>query len=238
MISKTNIEKQLQKVRSKRITEEAVLQEVQTIFSKNEDERNLIINRLNDGDQATPNIFNFDLLESDRIYHRDDIKQLCIDYRLRFLDSRLFKGNIPEEAVSKIRTLENTHQTTLEGFKIVAPAKLMKLQNADDPLLFAPMGNQFYYLIHKWGNDLHPLRKLKVWPYKSFENLVITIFLVSMLLTYMAPLQMLSKTEGIQEYGLLFLFIFKGVAGTVLFYGFAKGKNFNNAIWNSKYYNA
>ena len=41
-----------------------------------------------------------------------------------------------------------------------------------------------------------------------------------------------------QEYLLLFLFMFKAVGGIVLFYGFAKGKNFNNAIWNSKYYNA
>ena len=35
----------------------------------------------------------------------------------------------------------------------------------------------------------------------------------------------------------IILFMFKAVAGIALYYGFAKGKNFNTAIWNSKYYN-
>mgnify|MGYP006897565197 CR=1 FL=1 len=33
-------------------------------------------------------------------------------------------------------------------------------------------------------------------------------------------------------------FIFKAIAAVVLYYGFAAGKNFNTAIWNSKYFNA
>jgi hypothetical protein len=114
----------------------------------------------------------------------------------------------------------------------------MKLENADDPLLFAPMGNDYYYLIHKWGNDLHPFRKVLMWPYKTFENLVFTVLLISMLLTGITPLQLFSAGNPNQEYLLFFLFVFKGVAGIVLFYGFSKGKNFNKAIWRSKYYNA
>jgi hypothetical protein len=120
----------------------------------------------------------------------------------------------------------------------MAPAKLLKLENADDPLLFASMGNGYYYLIHKWGNDLHPFRKALMWPYKTFENLVFTIFVMSILLTAITPMQVFTQREiGNQEYLLMFLFMFKAVGGTVLFYGFAKGKNFNTAIWNSKYYN-
>jgi hypothetical protein len=112
------------------------------------------------------------------------------------------------------------------------------LENADDPLLFAPMGNDYYYLVDKWGDDLHPLRKWLMWPYRNFENLIVTIFLVSVLLTLITPVGLLHKDPGMQEYILLFLFMFKSVGGVVLYYGFAKGKNFNNAIWDSKYYNA
>jgi hypothetical protein len=154
------------------------------------------------------------------------------------LDARYFKGPFPDEAITKIRTLEKDHHTTLKGFKIVAPSKLMKLENADDPLLFAPMGNDYFYLIHKWGNDLHPFRKAMVWPYKTFENLVFTILIVSIFLAGITPLHFFSTGNPTQEYLLYFLFVFKGVAGIVLFYGFSKGKNFNNAIWRSKYYNA
>ena len=85
---------------------------------------------------------------------------------------------------------------------------------------------------------MHPFRKLLMWPYKNFENLVITVFLLSALLTAITPMGLFTHTAAMQEYILMFLFMFKSVGGIVLFYGFAKGKNFNNAIWDSKYYNA
>ncbi len=238
MLERTDIEKQLNKLRSKRISSEDLLSEVHRIFAQNDAERSAIGNVLSEKNSGNQNSFTLDLLESDQIYSLEDIRKLCVDYRLRFLDSHFFKGEIPEEAITKIRMLEKQHQTSLKGFKVVAPAKLLKLENADDPMLFAPMGNDYFYLIHKWGNDLHPLRKLLMWPYKSFENLVFTVFVLSIFLTSIMPIELFSKNAHYQEYLMLFLFIFKGVGGMVLFYGFAKGKNFNTAIWNSKYYNA
>ncbi len=238
MFSQTNIKNQLIKYRSKRIAEVAVMDEVQRIFSENEKHREKIISNLENNTSEIDNHFNLEELEASNIFHLSDIKKLCITYRLRFLDSHYFKGSFPEEAISEIRKLENMHHVSLGNFKIVAPAKLLKLENADDPLLFAPMGNDYFYLVHKWGNDLHPLRKLLMWPYKNFENLVFTVFVLSVFLTAITPITWFTKTGGMQEEILLFLFIFKMVAGIVLYYGFAKGKNFNGAIWNSKYYNA
>ncbi|RFN57823.1 hypothetical protein [Marixanthomonas ophiurae] len=238
MLTKTNIELKLEQVRDKRISEENILEEVASIFSENETNRLLIKETLTKGTSEKDNSFNFDKLHSNRIYHILDIQRICVDYRLRFLDSRFFKETIPEEAVTKIRQLEREHDTSLKNFKIIAPAKLLKLENADDPLLFAPMGNDYFYLIHKWGNDLHPFRKVLMWPYKTLENLVVTIFFISLLLTSITPIHLFSTGPTTQEYILLFLFIFKSVGGMVIFYGFAKGKNFNTAIWNSKYYNA
>ena len=105
------------------------------------------------------------MLHTDKIFHIKDIKTLCINYRLRFLDAHFFKGDFPEEAISKIRELEKIHRSKLTGFKIVAPSKLLKLENLDDPLLFASMGNDYFYLIHKWGNDLKWYRRLLVLPF-------------------------------------------------------------------------
>ena len=238
MFSRTNIEKQLLKYRSKRIDEQAIMDEVRRIFSENEIQREEIIAALTEKSVETENAFNFDLLDTNHIFHIEDIKNLCINYRLRFLDSRYFKADFPEATISEIRSLENQHGLALKNFKIVAPAKLLKLENADDPLLFAPMGNNYFYLIHKWGNDLHPFRKLLMWPYKSFENLVFMVAVLSFLITALMPMQWFTPNANFQEYLFLFLIIFKGVGGMVIFYGFSKGKNFNGAIWNSKYYNA
>ena len=114
MFSQTNIKFQLEKYRAARIAEEVIMSEVKEIFSQNEKERDKILNTLkNETSDNSGNDFNFDLLDGRKIYHLEDIKKLCIDYRLRFLDSHYFKGEIPEEAVSRIRDLENNHQTSI-----------------------------------------------------------------------------------------------------------------------------
>lgn len=239
LFEKTNVEEKLQKRRTSDGILFNPLELVSDILEENEAARLQISETLETPSQQDTNAFYLDLLETEQIYHVDTIKKICVDYRLRFLDSARFKGPIPEEALSKIRRLEKEHDTKLDGFKIMAPAKLMKLENADDPLLFAPIGNGYYYLIHKWGNDLHPFRRLLMWPYKNFDNLILSIFVISILLTAISPMQVFTKKiPGMTEYILLFLFMFKAVGGVVLYYGFAKGKNFNEAIWNSKYYNA
>lgn len=183
------------------------------------------------------NQFDFDQLESNRIFHRDAIKKICIDYRLRFLDLSYFKADVPDEAIDKIQALEESHKTEVKHMKIVAPSKLFRLKNADDPLLFVPMGNDYYYLIHKWGNDLHPLRRLMMWPFKNIITSIISILLFSLLLTAMMPLSLFGSQSNSSDFLLIFLFMFKSIAAVVIYYAFASGKNFNRAIWDSNYYN-
>ncbi len=184
------------------------------------------------------NTLDFDKLDTSRIYHINQIQKICVNYRLRFLESHLFKGDLPSEAIQEVKRLNKEHDTELEGFKIMAPSKLFKLKNADDPLLMAPIGNGYYYFIHKWGNDLHPLRRLMVWPVKTLENFIFTMFAISLLVTGLFPKQIFfDETSGI-EFFMLFIFMFKWLLGIALYYGFAKGKNFNESIWQSKFYNA
>ncbi|PKA84582.1 hypothetical protein ATE92_2779 [Ulvibacter sp. MAR_2010_11] len=238
--TRVNIEKKLINVRNRRITGGDILAEVHRIFAETTAERTSIRATLIEkpSEISEANKLCLDLIASERIFHIEDIRKLCVTYRLRFLDAHFFKGTFPSEAISEIRKLEKEHHTQLQHFKIMAPSKLLKLENADDPVLFVPMGNDYFYFIYKWGNDLHPLRKLLMWPYRNFENLVFTVLILSMVLTAMTPIKLFSHTAAMQEYLLLFLFMFKAVAGIVLFYGFAKGKNFNTAIWDSQYYNA
>jgi hypothetical protein len=238
MLKRTNIEDRLKRHRNKQITEKDLLQEVNDILRSDDEKDAEVLHTLNKGHETLRNDFTFDLLASEQIYHIDHIKSICIDYRLRFLDSKYFKGKLPYEAISKIKSLEKEHDTKLEGFKIIAPSKLFKLENADDPLLFAPIGNGYYYLIHKWGNDLNPFRKLMMLPFRNFENLVLFTLMVSFLATLVVPNGLFSNKMGAAEFWMIFFFMFKSVAAVVIYYGFAAGKNFNTAIWNSKYFNA
>ena len=183
------------------------------------------------------NQFDFEQLETKRIFHRDTIKKICIDYRLRFLDLDYFKGDVPVEAIESIQALEQAHNTELQNMKIVAPSKLFKLKNADDPLLFVPIGNQYYYLIHKWGNDLHPLRQLLMWPFKNIITSILSILLLSLVLTSFMPLTLFRAEPNWSDFILIFMFMFKSIAAIVIYYAFAAGKNFSRAIWDSTYYN-
>ncbi|CAI8308036.1 MAG: Uncharacterised protein [uncultured Bacteroidota bacterium] len=220
LLPKTNLEEVLNKTRSKARTSQESLSFEQLIDAL---------------DIKTQNNFDFDRLESHKIYHLDQIREVCIQYRLRFLDIKYFKNDLPESAHQAIQDIETNHGTVLADFKVMAPSVLFRLERKDDPLLFVPMGNNYYYLVHKWGNDLHPLRKLLMWPFKNIWNLLLTVLAVSWVATEMTPMGLFTKTPDGASYWMLYFFMFKAIASIVLFYGFALGKNFNPAIWNSKY---
>lgn len=238
MFPKTDLEVQIKRSRDRRLSQEEILNQVNELLQQLDEDRDDIQLRLRSTENNDTNQIDLARLDPSRIYSIEDIKKTCIDYRLRFLDAHFFKGDFPQETISKIRQLEKEQGRKLGGFKIVAPSKRLLLENADDPLLFLPIGNNHYYLIDKWGDDLHPFRKWLMWPYKNFENLIFAIFALSVLLTAITPVHLFHPEPGMQEYILMFLFMFKSVGGVVLYYGFAKGKNFNTAIWDSKYYNA
>ena len=238
LLKRTNIEEKLQRQRRRNFDEDAILTSVKSILNEHKTTDDYILETLSSGKFADNNAFDLDLLETNNIYHISDIKKICIDYRLRFLDSKYFNGKLPYEAIAKIRQLQIDHNTEVRGFKIIAPSKLFKLENADDPLLFAPIGNGYYYLIHKWGNDLNPFRKALMWPYKGFGNLIFATFVISIIATALFPEGVFSNEPNSSNSGMIFFFMFKSIAAMVLYYGFAAGKNFNYAIWDSKYFNA
>ena len=238
LLERTRLEKVLDRVKMKEVDTIDIHKEIDKIFMAEQEKDKRIGQQIKKGHSCGVNEFDYDLLASNRIYHLKHIKEVCIDYRLRFLDSKYFKGEIPKEAIAKIKRLEKEHETNLQGFKIVAPSKLFKLKDKNDPLLFVPLGNDYFYFILKWGNDLHPLRKALMWPFKNMVNLALAVFALSYLVTLIFPIGLFTKTISGYEFWILFFFMFKSLVAVVIFYGVAKGKNFSNAIWRSKYYNA
>ncbi len=235
ILERTNIESKLRYQQSKSNEEADIIKQVKVILNSSIGIDKRILKEISSKEEIHNNTFNIDVLETDKIYHLSTIKSICVDYRLRFLNARYFKSDMPSEAIEKIKKLEAEHAIQLKGFKIMAPSKLFKLNKTDDPLLFAPIGNDYYYLIHTWGNDLHPLRKWLMLPFRNFESLALTTLLVSFFATFLIPNGLFSKQTSSSEFWMLFFFMFKSIAAIVIFYGFALGKNFNIAIWNNKY---
>lgn len=178
-------------------------------------------------------------LDPGRIYSLQQIRKICINYRLRFLDSVHYKGEIPYEAISHIKSLQRNQDIELKDFKIVAPAHMFNLRYKDkDPLLFVPLGNDRFYLVHKWGSDLHPLRRLLVFPFRNFPSLLTCVLLLAFIIMISLPDAVYMVPEGHSSLGvrgIFFFYLFFAFSGLTALYGFSRMKNFNSVLWNSKY---
>ena len=237
---RVNLQKELEKFRNKTSSEKIILEEVFEILNSEQEKEAAILKRLHGQNPGDPgmNELNPDLLKGNRIFHVSHIKKICVDYRLRFLPTTYFKGDLPAEALLSVKELEKQHQATIHNFHMIAPAEFFRLENADDPMLFASLGNGYFYLIHKWGKDMHPLRKLKMWPLRSLENLLIFSLILSLVLTYPIREIFFSRFQETSQFLFLFLYTFKSVVVLIFFYGISLGKNVSSGNWNSKFYNA
>ena len=236
MLPAIDLHKKLIKERKKAVKSEDIIGWVYSVFDDIDVTNSSILERLS----ASPisrdvNNFTIDEVDTNAIFHISQIEKICVNYRLRFLDTKYFKGSYPDKVMEKIKDIEKKHETVLDGFKIIAPSKLFRLDKADDPLLFAPMGNGYYYLIHKWGTDIHPLRKIKYWSIKNVENLGVSIFAISFLFTILTKDIIYDDTAHAGHLFMLFLFYVKGVVGMLFLFGASSGKNFSQYCWLSRY---
>lgn len=198
-----------------------------------------IDDRLN-GKVPGNNHFNVDLLEADNVYTIKEIRKICITYRLRFLKSELFKGEIPKEAKDKIKALNADPDTDIKNFRIIAPAKRFILEDGDtDPILFAELGNGYYYKIHKWGADMTWWQRVKAIPFRSFGNLMTTVLMTALLFTFITPNGLVTTDPSagyFNDYRLIlfpwYLMVFSAITA---FVWFTFNKNLSEYEWNSRY---
>lgn len=181
-------------------------------------------------------------LDPDRIFHVDTIRRLCIRYRLRFLDARRYKGDLPPRALYELRRLEARASAPLCGFKVMAPARRFQLCDSDaDPLLFVPVGRHHYYLVHKWGRDLGPLRAVAAWPLRGWPQLAAVVFVLAALAAALLPTSVLTNVPDAGWWGLhrlLALLWTTMVAASFTVFGwFAFFGQFSQDAWNSRHFN-
>lgn len=179
--------------------------------------------------------------DRDNIFPLEAIRTTCINYRLRFLDSWLFKGEIPSEAILKVHEFERKHGICIKQFKIMAPRKLFKLQDPnEDPLLFADLGNENYYLLHRWGNELSWYRKILTYPFRTVVSLLATIAFICLTLALGIPDNILAPTEQYQSHitstrFFIFMHTFIMFTGITLFICFSRKRGVSELEWNDPY---
>lgn len=237
MFGNINITKELLKARiNNRSHEDVILDEVKTILSSDLLKENKILSNLKFYNKS------FELLDESEIdsalvFSTEEIKNICIKYRLRFLDSQYFKDEFPYEAVLKIKDLNTEFKKDLKGFKILAQSEAFSKKEKDLPcLLFAPTLNGNFYLIHSWGKEYAWSRKYTLFPIRTFETLILTIAVFTLIVDLSLPVELITLDRSapyfcgyrIATYFHLLIFF----SGFTAYATFAFNKNFSKSNWN------
>jgi hypothetical protein len=181
-------------------------------------------------------------LDQRRIFSEEAIRQVAVTYRLRFLSSHLFKSEIPKEAIQRIKQLEKASKTELTTFYLLAPAKQFQLSDCnEDPLLFAPLTDGRFYLVHQWGTDLKWYRKISKFPMQSIGALAFTVLAAALLLSLLLPTSFFDTQPdaGYFSSGRLVFFIWINLlmAAVLSYVFFAFNFTFSKSNWKSRFFN-
>lgn len=128
-------------------------------------------------------------LNDPRIFTKDEIRTLCINYGLRFLPVKYYEGSVPSNIAAKIREAYEVNGMTIpeqdpyyreryepNDLGIIAPKESFRLQEKPkDPLLFLKLHDGTYYLVAKWGDDLSVMRYLYNIPCRSVSSALWTL---------------------------------------------------------------
>ena len=241
MFSPVDIQEELMRARQKHAQVQAeLMREVDIAMKQGKQADEYILSRLRTAPKPGKSNINPDLLEKNRIFSVDDIKTICVNYRLRFLDSKYFKmEELPYDAVLAVKNLEKHLGEEVKHLKIIGAAKFFKLEDSNkDPLLFARIDDNNYYLIHKWGKDFEWYKKIVAYPFRSILSLLLSMAIVCLPIVFILPLLLFHTAKDIQYYQMLYLAAFVVYAVFVMvFGGFTFYKKFSKICWNSPYFN-
>lgn len=174
--------------------------------------------------------------KQNRIFHANDIKNLCCIYGLRFLQVGSFNGQLDEELPLKIEEFEKTYSTRISprDCYIAAPKNSFKLgERPKDPLFFCRIHGDYYYLIHKWGKDISVLRWFANFPLRSNSYFITAMSILAFVASF--SFIWISTNEGLKT--ILFVSMFATfvtiIASVLIIAGFEFKSNEDK--WDSHY---
>jgi len=227
MFERINIYEELVKEKKK---SPSLLDEATALLQVESKKEEDILNRIKSSSSLTQ--YPASVIRSENIFTVEQIRNTCIKYRLRFLDSQLFKGEIPYEAIIKVKEIEKKHGVIFPEFKILAPTTLFKLEDRNkDPLLFAHIGKEKYLLIYKWGNDMNWYRKILAFPLRTAKFFILTMLVISLLISIAVPVDYSARMFIFLLSNLFFLSTFAHIGYMRL------NQNFSEFEWDSKFVN-
>lgn len=211
------------------------------LFEDQQNEFKIQRNLKNSDGFETVEIYNYD---QHNVFSISEIKKIAINYRLRFLPSKYSKKPIPKEAIFKIKRLEKYNNTEIKEFFLLAPSDAFDLEDVDkDPLLFIPLSNNNYLLVHKWGKDLSWHKKILAFPLRNIETILLTIAVTSLIIAILTPTWIILNSAEIDmgyfgyHRAAWFVYSCTLILSITTFMCFSQGIYPSTYQWNKKTYN-
>jgi len=238
MLNGYDIQEELVRYRNRtRQPDDFIIDEVERILAESTLKEQDILNNLKSYN-AQQALLSEEGADEERIFKEKEIKALCVNLRLKFLESHHYKSDVPYEAILRIKHLNDTQKLELREFRILAPAEgFGKGAPGCNCLLFTPTRQGNYYLVHSWGEKLKWYQKIKSFPMRSFENLLLCLVLLALTVTMSLPtfLITLDKTAtywcGYRIATFFHLLIF--FSGFTAYMLVAFNKNFSGSVWKN-----
>lgn len=234
-----NIKDELLKIKAKtNLPENIVIDEVNRILMMGVQQDKNILHNLSSY-KKTFEFLEEDGLDKSLLFKPEELKKICTELRLKFIDSQNYPFDIPYEAIYNINELNRKQGKNLNGFKIMGVGSTFKKPvNAANFVLFAPTRYGNYYLVHAWGNNLKWYHKLIAFPLRSFETLAIVLIIFTAIVTLCLPtfLITLDRTatywSGYRAGTFFHLLIFFSGITAYMLVGF--NKRFSGSVWQDE----
>ena len=171
------------KQQSKIAKKESVIEEAKSLLEDMSNEQEQFIHEL--GLQPVSRFLeqeteSLTLLQADTLT-KEDIKKLCIQYRLKFLPIKHYVG--PQaELVDELRKFARQRNLTTSDMKkylyVMSPPKMLNLDKnypvsaGNDPIFFYQETSGLFTIVTKIGKDLSMWRRFIFFPFRTFEHLV------------------------------------------------------------------
>lgn len=176
-------------------------------------------------------------LKATRIFSISDIKNVCINSRLRFLPLAFYKSTLPYDVHIKCAAFEIEMGASVT-FKILTESQNFKAAYPNSQhLIFADLGYGEFYLIAKWGNEYSKYRKLMTFPFRNSEIYLLSIFAMAFLFALTIPTRFLTTDPAVGYFSMIrFAFYFWCViflTAVSTYYVIGIRKNLNSGEWNN-----
>ena len=238
IFNRINLEQELIRERQR---QHKILGDVYDILAKAVERDGEVLKRLQSAPEVKASGVTISIEDLPHVFETAEIRKICVRYRLRFLDTVHFKSASPAEAIAKINRFEKKYGVEIRNFKIMAPDHAFNLENVNrDPVLFASLDNDTYFLLHKWGKDMAWYKKFLVWPFQNMRTFFISLWLVALILTCIIPSSVMHVFTPESEFYLrawLVVHMFIGLSGLSLGAAFSFDKTFSVISWDSKFRN-